>query len=140
MAATAGSRGAGAGTELPLLVPQVDADGNDVAGIRLPDVAVPLGTATGWVFRPAALGSPHEPVLLRGAWVPLAATDALRAKTRDSRPALDTRYASKEAFLGKVAEVVQKLVREGFLAQEDVVPQLQQAGERWDWVMRQAAP
>ena len=36
--------GAGAGAELPLLVPQVDADGNDLAGIRLPDVAVPLGT------------------------------------------------------------------------------------------------
>jgi hypothetical protein len=132
--------GAGAGTELPLLVPQVDADGNDVAGIRLPDVAVPLGTATGWVFRPAALGSPHEPVLLRGAWVPLATTETLRGQTQDSRPALDTRYGSKEAFLAQVTEVVQKLVRDGFLAQEDVAPQLRQAGERWDWVMRQTAP
>lgn len=39
--------GAGIGTELPLLVPQVDADGNDLAGIRMPDVSVPLGTCTG---------------------------------------------------------------------------------------------
>ncbi len=63
--------GAGGSAALPLLVPQVDADGNDLAGIRMPDVAVPLGTATGWVFRPEAMGSPHEIYLLRGAGCPL---------------------------------------------------------------------
>ncbi len=83
--------GAGVGAELPLLVPQVDTDGNDIAGIRMPDVAVPLGTATGWVFRSASRGTPHEPVLLRGAWVPFAATKAIQQQTKDPRSAMEER-------------------------------------------------
>ncbi len=128
--------GAGEGTELPLLVPQVDADGNDIAGIRMPDVAVPLGTATGWVFRPTALGSPHELVLLRGAWVPFA----VRADKKDPRPSLEERYASKEAYLARVQNVLQNLIAQRFLSEDDLEPQLKQSGERWDWVMRQPEP
>ncbi len=131
--------GAGEGTELPLLVPQVDADGNDIAGIRLPDVAVPLGTATGWVFRPASMGSPHEPVLLRGAWVPLAATRELREATQDPRPAMAERYASREAYLSQVKDVLQKLISQRLLSEQDLEPQLKQSGVRWDWVMSQPA-
>lgn len=127
--------GAGEGAELPLLVPQVDADGNEVAGIRLPDVAAPLGTATGWVFRPVSLGAPHELVLLRGAWVPFAVTPAARAATGDPRPALEERYATKEAYLAKVREVVEDLIRRRFLDAADLEPQIKQAGERWDWVV-----
>src|SRR5207237_1408017 len=61
--------GAGAGAPLPLLVPQVDADGNERAGIRLPEVAVPLATYTGWNFRKAEIGAPGELVPLLGAWI-----------------------------------------------------------------------
>lgn len=131
--------GAGAGAELPLLVPQVDADGNDIAGIRMPDVAVPLGTATGWVFRSASMGSPHEPVLLRGAWAPLAATHEQREATHDPRPALTERYASREAYLSQVKDVLQKLIRQQLLSEDDLEPQLKQSAIRWDWVMRQPA-
>lgn len=127
--------GAGEGAELPLLVPQVDADGNDVPGIRLPDVAVPLGTATGWVFRSESQGSPHEPVLLRGAWVPLPT----HASSDDPRPAIDQRYASKEAYLAKVRDVLHELISRRFLSDGDLEPQLKQAGERWDWVTREPA-
>jgi hypothetical protein len=122
-----------------LLVPEVDADGNDLAGIRLPDVAVPLGTATGWVMRRAALGSPNELVMLRGAWVPFAATKARRLAANDPRPSIEERYESKEAYLAKVKGVLQKLVEERFLGAADLVPQLQQAGEHWDWVINQSA-
>jgi hypothetical protein len=131
--------GAGAGTELPLLVPQVDADGNDIAGIRLPDVAVPLATATGWVFRPTALGSPEELVMLRGAWVPFALTRESRIQSRDPRPAIAERYDSKEAYLAKVKTVLEKLVEQRFLLETDLDPQLKQASERWDWVTSQPA-
>lgn len=132
--------GAGAGTELPLLVPQVDADGNDLAGIRMPDIAVPLGTATGWVFRPAEFGSPHEFVLLRGAWIPFATTKATRLKSDDSRPSLEERYASKEAYLAQVKDVVQKLINGRLMDESDLEPQLKQAGQRWDWVVRRQTP
>lgn len=131
--------GAGAGAELPLLVPQVDADGNDLTGIRLPDVAVPLGTATGWIFRTAALGQPGEPALLRGAWVPFAATRAQRAAAGDPRLSLEERYAGRDDYLRRVRGVLEDLVRQGFLTGADLEPQLRQAGERWDWVVTQTA-
>jgi hypothetical protein len=129
--------GAGEGTELPLLVPQCDADGNDLGGIRVPDVAVPLGTGTGWVFRPAAFGSPHEFYLLRGAWVPFAKTKAERQAANDQRPSLEERYANKTTYLDQVKAAVQKLIEQRFLTPADLELQLKQASERWDWVMKQ---
>jgi len=128
--------GAGEGAELPLLVPQCDADGNDLGGIRVPDVAVPLGTGTGWVFRPAEFGSPHEFYLLRGAWVHFAKTKAEREAANDPRRSLEERYPSKDAYLDQVKAAVQKLIKQRFLTDADLEPQLKQASERWDWVMR----
>jgi len=132
--------GAGEGVELPLLVPQCDADGNDLGGIRVPDVAVPLGTGTGWVFRPAEFGSPHEFYLLRGAWVPFAKTKAEREAAHDPRLSLEERHISKDSYLAEVKAAVQKLIEQRFLTDSDLDPQLKQAGERWDWIMRQPAP
>jgi hypothetical protein len=128
--------GVGEGAELPLLVPQVDADGNDLGGIRMPDVGVPLGTATGWVFRPAAFGSPHEFYLLRGAWVPFVKTQ----DANDPRPSLAERYASKDAYLDQIKAAVQKLIEQRFLTTADLEPQLKQASARWDWVMSPSVP
>ena len=130
----------GAGAELPLLVPQVDADGNDLAGIHMPDVAVPLGTATGWAFRPESMGAPNELVPLRGAWVPFAATKAQREATQDPRLSIEERYASKEGYLAKVQEVLQKLVAQRFLTEDDVAPQMKRSAEHWDWVTKAPAP
>lgn len=131
--------GAGEGTELPLLVPQCDADGNDLGGIRVPDVAVPLGTGTGWVFRPAEFGSPHEFYLLRGAWVPFAKTKAEREAANDPRLSLEERYGTKDAYLDQVKASAQKLIEQRFLTDTDLEAQLKQASEHWDWVMRQTA-
>jgi hypothetical protein len=128
-------RGAGVGTELPLLVPQVDADGNDLAGIRMPDVSVPLGTCTGWVFRPASTGAPHEMLPLMGSWIPFATTRAQRVERGDPRPAIAERYTSKEAYLARVRQAVQRLVQQGYLQTDDLEPLCKQAGERWDWVV-----
>ena len=126
--------GAGVGAELPLLVPQVDADGNDLAGIRMPDVSVPLATCAGWVFRSASMGAPHELVPLRGSWIPFAATREQRERVGDPRPSLGERYASKEAYLTRVTEALQQLIKEGYLLAEDLDALRTQAGARWDWV------
>ena len=131
--------GAGEGTELPLLVPQCDADGNDLGGIRVPDVAVPLGTGTGWVFRPAEFGSPHEFYLLRGAWVPFAKTKAEREAVNDPRLSLEERYNNKTIYLDQVKAAVQKLIEQRFLTTADLEPQLKQASERWDWVAKRSS-
>ena len=131
--------GAGAGTELPLLVPQVDADGNDLGGIRMPDLAAPLGTAAGWVFQPRTTGAPRELVMLRGAWTPFAATRAQREATGDPRPSLEERYTSKAGFLEQAGAAIQALIDQRLLLETDREPQLKQAGERWDWVASRTA-
>ncbi len=102
----------------------------------MPDLAVPLGTAAGWAFRPKSMGSPHELVMLRGAWVPLAATKAKREKTNDPRPSLEERYTSKDDFVAKVKAVIGKLIEQRLMLPDDLEPQLKQAGERWDWVAK----
>ncbi len=126
--------GAGVGAKLPLPVPQVDADGNELAGIRMPDVSVPLGTCTGWMFRPASMGAPKELVPFRGFWLPFAITRKQREQLRDPRPSIEERYASKEVYLARVNAALEKLIKQGYLQAEDLEPLLKQYGERWDWV------
>ncbi|HXI29951.1 MAG TPA: alpha/beta hydrolase domain-containing protein, partial [Vicinamibacterales bacterium] len=96
--------GAAAGTALPLLVPQVDPDGNERAGIRLPDVAVPLATYTGWNFRKPEIGAPNELVSLLGASIPFAPSRAARDAAHDPRRSIEERYASKDAYLKQVEQ------------------------------------
>jgi hypothetical protein len=71
---------------LPFLVPRVDADGNEVGGIRVPDLAVPLATVTGWNFRAARVGNPATIYPLVGAYLPFAATREQRCSTKTSTP------------------------------------------------------
>ena len=72
------------GTPLPLLVPQVDQDGNELAGIRLPDIAVPLATFTGWNFRKPAIGAPNQLFPLMGSYVAFPATKSERERVEGS--------------------------------------------------------
>jgi hypothetical protein len=147
-AVTAGGRvrnpqwpdGAGEGAALPLLVPQADADGNDRGGILMPEVAVPVATATGWVFRPSEFGAPTDFYLLRGAWVPFAVSKAQRLAANDPRPSLEERYPSKAAYLKQVRAAAEHLIAQRLLLPEDLEAQIQLASTRWDWVISQANP
>src|SRR4029450_4179461 len=91
--------GGGAGAPLPLLVPAVDQDGNEKAGIRLPDVAVPLATYTGWNFRNASIGASGDLVSLLGSAIPFPPTRAAREAARDPRRSVEERYASRDGDL-----------------------------------------
>jgi len=75
----------------PLLVPQVDADGIDRGGIRLPEVAVPLATITGWNLRAADRGAPGEMTEFYGSIFPFAKTAEARAQARDPSAMLPAR-------------------------------------------------
>jgi len=126
--------GAGPGTELTLLVPQVDVDGNERAGIRLPEVAVPLATATGWMFRPPSMGKPDELLpVLRGSWIPFSLTQEEREKNKDPRLSRQERYPSREDFLEKTRAAAAALAEDGYLLPEDVGEAVENAAERWDW-------
>jgi hypothetical protein len=114
------------------LVPAVDEDGNERAGIRLPEVAVPLGTYTGWNLRAAAYGA-QGALGLEGMYLPFAATGDQRRREGDPRRSVLQRYPTREAYLGKMTEAALALHREGFLLAEDVAALLATASQRRLW-------
>jgi hypothetical protein len=127
--------GAGAGSPLPLLVPAVDEDGNERAGIRLPDVAVPLATYTGWNFRKPAIGAPDELVSLLGSSIAFPATRAAREAAKDPRRSIEERYRSQEDYLAQVEKAADALVKAGYLLVDDEPRILQRATDQWDVIV-----
>ena len=105
---------------LPYLVPKVDADGNELGGIRFPETAVPLATYTGWNFRNPSIGAPGEIYPLIGTYLPFAPTRDAREKTHDPRLSVAERYPSRAAYLGQVTESALKLIQDGYVLREDL--------------------
>ena len=126
------------GTPLPLLVPQVDRDGNDRAGIRLPDVAVPLATVTGWNFRKPEIGAPDQLFPLLGSWVPFAATKTLRNTSSDPRPSIEERYRGREQYLEQVRQAANVLVKGRYLLADDVASVTKRAEAHWNLLAGQS--
>lgn len=107
-----------AGAAYPLLLPQVDADGNDIAGLRNTAVAVPLGTYTGWNVRKAGFSEGDSCDLL-GAFVPFFRTKGERMAADDPRPSLEERYPTHDAYVESVRAAAAKLVADRFLLPQD---------------------
>ncbi len=105
------------------LVPQVDADGNEKAGIRLPDIAVPHGTFTGWnLYRePLPAGELAD---RDGTYLAFAATRADRERSGDSRPSLAERYPTHDTYTARMRETVQALQRDRLLLEVDAAAYL----------------
>lgn len=113
--------------DLPFLVPQVDADGNEIAGIRTPEHRVPMATFTGWNFRGAAIGGTAQLVNLLGAAVPFPATKT----AGDPRRALDERYPAKDAYLAAASEAADALVKGRYLRRDDVAAVMARVEAWW---------
>lgn len=116
----------------PWFVSAVDSDGNEIAGIRHPDIAVPLATYTGHNVRHPDAGAPGELVPMAGATYPFPATIEQRHKTNDPRPAIEERYPNRDAYVEQVLSVAEALVNARLLLQEDVATVLQQARAKYD--------
>ena len=127
---------AGRFAPLPFLVPQVDADGNDVAGIRVPEVAVPLATTTGWNFRSPKVGNPSTIHALLGSYLPFAATGAERRARRDPRPSIEERYKGPDEYMAKIRAAAGSLIKDGLLLQEDLENVLARATMHWEHATR----
>jgi len=123
----------GPGAPLPFLVPQVDADGNERAGIRLPEVAVPLATYTGWNFRNEKIGGTSQLVALLGSYIPLAQTKADRDASRDPRGSIAERYSSREQYLDKIGKAASDLVKDGYLLPGDAAAIVKRATDHWEY-------
>jgi Alpha/beta hydrolase domain len=100
-------------------VPAPDADGNDRGGIRLPDVAVPLGAYTGWNLRPAAMGAEGALARWSGSFFPFAAAAEDRSRSNDPRLSIAERYGGHDDYVGRVAAAAEGLVNQGYLLDED---------------------
>ena len=119
---------------MPLLVPAVDDDGNERAGIRLPDVALPLATYTGWNFRSPSIGAPQELVSLLGSSIPFPATRAAREAAKDPRRSLEERYPSRDEYLAQIEKMADALVLKGYLLIDDVPRLVQRSTDVWDFL------
>ena len=126
-----GRRIAGGVVSLPHLVPQVDSDGNDVAGVRDPEVAVPLATTTGWNFRAASVGNPGDIYQLLGSYIPFATTRARRGSAQDPRLSIEERYRDRDDYLARVRSAAMLLIRERLMLEEDLEGVLARARAHW---------
>ena len=120
------------GAAYPCLASAVDADGNEVAGIRLPDATVPVATHTGWNLRHPGSGSPEQQIPMQGFSRFFAATRAQRLSANDPRPSLEERYQSKEQYLALVRKAAEALAAQRYVLASDVDILVANAGERWD--------
>ncbi len=119
------------GKAFGVLVPQTNADGNDLGGVRLPELQAPLATYTGWNLRDASIGAPDLRLSFLGSFIPLARTAAEREKSGDPRLSVAERYTSREQYMGKFGEAALKLVRDRFLLREDLAAVLERGEREW---------
>jgi hypothetical protein len=121
---------------LPHLVPQVDRDGNDIAGIRDPELAVPLATTTGWNFRNPSVGNPQDIYQLVGSYIPFAPTKSARDANDDPRLSLDERYRGVDDYLQRIRGSAMDLIRRRYLLAEDLESIIQRAKQHWAFATR----
>lgn len=116
----------------PVLVPQVDADGIDLGGVRLPEVAVPLATLTGWNLRAPSRGATDEIAEFYGSTFPFAKTKAAREAAHDPRLSIAERYANREEYLKRVSAAADDLIRRRFVLPQDRNFVIERAARLWD--------
>ncbi len=104
--------------EYVVLVPKVDKDGNDIAGIRSVNLQVPLATHTGWNLR--AKGFIEDELCYHsGQYIPFPKTKAEREKNGDPRLSIEERYKDQADYVQQVNRAARSLVEQRLLLVED---------------------
>ncbi len=119
------------GAPFPVLVPQVDADGNERDGVRLPEITVPLATYTSWNLRDPSIGAPDQRVSFEASYLPFPKTVAERQRTNESRKAIAERYSDHEEYMTRYKKAVDELVKERWILQEDRDAVIHRGEEEW---------
>jgi hypothetical protein len=120
------------GEPYTIFVPAVDQDGNEVAGIRLPDLTVPLATYTGWNPRHPTQGAPEQLLRMHGSTLPFPRTRDEREHSGDPRRSMAERYASRQAYLELVSKAAETLIAARYLLSTDLEAIVQRAAQRFD--------
>ena len=128
------------GKVYPSLVSAVDRDGNELSGIPLPFITVPLGTHTSWNLRHPDIGGAGQVLstggasggTLRGSTMPFYATKREREAAGDPRRSIEERYDSKTHYLSLVRQATGELVLQGYLLEEDLETMVELGGQHYD--------
>jgi hypothetical protein len=120
------------GEPFAVLVPQVDADGNERDGVRLPEVTVPLATYTSWNLRDPSIGAPDQRVSFEASYLPFPKTVADRQKIGDPRKSIAERYAGREDYMKRYKNAVDDLVKQRWILQEDRESLLHRGEQEWE--------
>lgn len=123
---------ASVGDPYRVFVSAVDSDGNEVAGVRMPDLAVPVATYAGWNPRHPTIGDPGQILPMVGSTFPFARTAEERAATDDPRPAIAERYRDRDDYLTRIHAAAEALVAQRYLLAEDIPLAMALAAERYD--------
>jgi hypothetical protein len=123
------------GPPFETLVPRPDADGIDQGGIALPEVAVPLGTRTGFNTRREAFGFAWATGRWDGSFVPFRRTEAERKAAGDPRPSLAERYGGRAPYEEAVRSAARRVSQDGFLLPDEIDPLVGEAGGLYDRIM-----
>ena len=127
------------GQPYTVFLPQVDQDGNESSGVRLPHLAVPLGTYAGWNYTKPRYDDLDYLAGLIGSFIPFPRTPEERIATGDPRPSILERYGTREGYLQRVHAAAETLVQQRYVRKEDVEEIERQASQLWDYVMQAPA-
>ncbi len=121
------------GAPFPTFVPQVDADGNDLGGIQMPEIKVPLASYTGWNRRATTIGAPTDMLSYTGSWIPFPVTKQERLMSGDPRSSVQERYRDRQAYLDQIDQAAHELVVSGFVLERDLPLLHERAAREWDF-------
>jgi Alpha/beta hydrolase domain len=123
------------GAPFPTLVPQVNSDGNEISGIHMPEIQVPLASYTGWNLRSSKIGAPDQLYTQAGSWIPFPLNKADRENRKDPRASIEERYPSKNDYLEKITAAAAQLIQGGYLLDRDIPYLRNRAAREWDYVL-----
>jgi hypothetical protein len=124
------------GKAFPILVPQVNEDGNETDGVRLPELEVPLGTYAGWNLRDPSIGAPGQRVSFEASYIPFAKTAQERRKGADPRKSIQERYSSREDYLDRFGHALDALIEQRWVLPEDRAALMARGLQEWDEATR----
>ncbi len=119
------------GEPFPVLVPQVDVDGNERDGVKLPEITVPLATYASWNLRDPSIGAPDQRVSFEASYIPFPKAAAERQASGDPRRSIAERYSGRKDFLTRYTKAVDDLVKQRWILPEDRDAVLVRGEQEW---------
>jgi len=115
----------------PVLVPQVNADGNETDGVRLPEVSVPLATYASWDLRDPSIGAPDQRVSFECSYIAFPKNAAERQQAGDPRKSVEERYQGKDGYMAQFTKATDELVKQRWILPEDRAAVLGRGEQEW---------